>query len=230
MQLLLDLFEPPPPRFDQFEPLGNEALVEALRRFAAGARVPGVTTPHLSLWGPTGSGKSHLLHAVAAAAEAAGFAVYYRPCGQEAAEPLPATSGQIVLLDDLEQASSAEQAYLFHAFNGAERLGQRWLVASTLPPAHLPLREDLRTRLALLPTFRVEPLGEEGITRLLQRRAEFLGVPLSSDAVHYLLRRSPRDIPTLLLVLEAATEESLRQGRSLTPALLRQVWQLLSKG
>jgi DnaA family protein len=229
VQLILDLFEPLPPRFDHFEPTGNEALVELLRGFAQGKLLAGVTTPHLSLWGPSGSGKSHLLQAVAALAAELGFPVYYRSCGTPSMV-LPAEPEALIALDQLDAASEAEQGQLFSAFNLAGERNQRWLVASSLPPAHLPLRDDLRTRLALLPTFRVEPLDDRGRRALLHRRAAALGVTLSQAAADYLLHHAPREIPALLLILEAAAEESLRLKRPMTPALIRQVWQLLSQG
>jgi DnaA family protein len=229
VQLLLDLFDPLPQRFENFEPSGNEALVAALLRFAHNETIPGVTTPHLAIWGPPGCGKSHLLHAVAETVRGQGQLVWYAPLREPLDAPPTQSPGAVLLLDDLEAADPATQEQLFHAFNWANRLGQRWLVASQTPPNRLPFREDLRTRLALLPSFSVQPLDDVGRAQLLQRRAAQLGVILSDEAVRFLLTHLPRSIPELLLALEAASEESLRRGKPITVHLLKEVWHLLSQ-
>jgi len=229
VQLLLDLFDPLPQRFDNFEPLGNEALVATLERFAVNEPMPGVTTPHLAIWGPAGSGKSHLLHAVAETVRRNGNVACYCPLREPFLEPPPQLSGAVVLFDDLDVADAAAQEALFHAFNRAERLKQRWLVAANAPPHQLPLREDLRTRLALLPLLPVTPLDDTGRARLIARRAAEWGVAISDDAVRFLLTHASRAIPELLLVLEAASEESLRRGKPITAPLVKAVWQLISQ-
>src|SRR5258708_37779076 len=64
-QLLLELAPPPPPTLDNFSPGKNGAALKALREaIEDGERF-------VFLWGPGGSGKTHLLRAFSEAAAAA---------------------------------------------------------------------------------------------------------------------------------------------------------------
>ena len=64
-QLLLELAPPPPPTLDNFSPGKNGAALKALREaLGDGERF-------VFLWGPGGSGKTHLLRAFSEAAAAA---------------------------------------------------------------------------------------------------------------------------------------------------------------
>src|SRR2546430_10484120 len=64
-QLLLEPAPPPPPTLDNFSPGKNGAALKALREaLADGERF-------VFLWGPGGSGKTHLLRAFSEAAAAA---------------------------------------------------------------------------------------------------------------------------------------------------------------
>ena len=64
-QLLLELAPPPPPTLDNFSPGKNGAALKALREaLEDGERF-------VFLWGPGGSGKTHLLRAFFEAATAA---------------------------------------------------------------------------------------------------------------------------------------------------------------
>src|SRR6266581_1039599 len=69
-QLLLELAPPPPPTLDNFFPGKNGAALKALREALEGGE------RFVFLWGPGGSGKTHLLRAFAGAAAAKGRAAY----------------------------------------------------------------------------------------------------------------------------------------------------------
>src|SRR5450432_4274376 len=110
-QLIFELATPEPPTFANFLPGPNREAVAALARFASGDAVE----TGLVLWGPPGVGKTHLLHATAAAA------VGNRPvlfCPDPSTLPadslLPAT---LVLVDDVDRANPAMQGQLFTVYN-----------------------------------------------------------------------------------------------------------------
>src|SRR5258708_8371965 len=64
-ELLLELAPPPPPTLENFSPGRNSAALKALREALAGGE------RFVFLWGPGGSGKTHLLRAFSEAAAAA---------------------------------------------------------------------------------------------------------------------------------------------------------------
>ena len=71
-QLLLELAPPPPPTLENFSPGKNGAALEALKEaLEDGERF-------VFLWGPGGSGKTHLLRAFAGVAGATRAAAYMR--------------------------------------------------------------------------------------------------------------------------------------------------------
>ncbi|HSO05843.1 MAG TPA: DnaA/Hda family protein, partial [Pelomicrobium sp.] len=63
-QLLLELLPPPAPAFDNFVAGANAEVLHALEAVGSGA----AAEPIVFLWGPPGSGRSHLLQASVAAA------------------------------------------------------------------------------------------------------------------------------------------------------------------
>jgi chromosomal replication initiation ATPase DnaA len=99
------------------------------------------------LWGPTGSGKTHLLAALAERFQVAGERVgWFGP-----AEPLPWALEEgwaLVVVDECDLLDAQQQQAAFaHCSWRRARHGVQWAAAGRLPPVDLPLRDDLRTRL-----------------------------------------------------------------------------------
>ena len=97
------------------------------------------------------------------------------------------------------------------------------LAAGRVPPVDLPLREDLRTRLASGLAFALQPLGENEVARALEREAERRGIALSHEVLSYLLTRFARDLGSLMALLDALDEFSLSRQRVVTVPLLKQM-------
>lgn len=215
-QLLLELLPPPAPTFDNFVCGGNAEVVRALQAVAAGAGAERI----VFVWGAPGSGRSHLLQACAAAARERGAAAACRRGGES--EPWPAAA-DLLALDDAHRCDAGQQAALFSRLVGA-RDGDGVLVASgPAAPAALPLREDVRTRLASGWVFRVRPLSDEEKLAALTARAAQRGFDLPPEAARYLLNRCPRDLPTLLAWLDRLDRHSLERQRPVTVRLLQEL-------
>ena len=213
-QLPLLLGPGPAQSFDSFILGGNAAAVAALRA------EPGPATCYV--WGPVGSGKSHLLRACARAAQAAGR----RASAFDATEPLPWAwddDCRLLLLDACEAYDAARQHAAFTLFVEAATSGVPVVAAGRLPPVDLPLREDLRTRLAGGPVFQLAPLSEAEARGALQREAGRRGIELADEVVDYVLTRFARDLGSLMALLEALDEFSLAEQRAVTVPLLRQM-------
>ena len=207
-QVTLALFDPPLPSLDNFVAGENAAALAAARAVGAGRG-----SEFLHLWGPGGSGRSHLLQAMDPQADA----------GVPAFRP-----GRLVYaVDDVERLGADAQARLFElqlAVRDARvsGLAATLVTAADAAPAFLPLREDVRTRLAWGLVFCLKPLAEADVRAALQVRAQALGVQLEADLLDYMLARLPRDLRSLIALVEALDRFALARQRALTIPLLRQ--------
>jgi DnaA family protein len=219
-QLLLDLAPVPAPTLDNFAPGRNAEPLRALRTWLAGHGEPG-----LYLWGPPGSGKTHLLSSAAAAAHSRGVDTRLLT-----APELGAAGGwtQIpgwLVIDDVHALSSAGQAALFTLLNRAVQGELRLLMAAAIAPAGLTLREDVRTRLGAVLVLQLHALDDEEKARALQAHARGRGFELPPVADRYVLLHGRRDLGWLLTVLDALDRYSLQTRRPITLPLLREVLQ-----
>jgi DnaA family protein len=208
-QLALDLLQPAPPTLANFVAGRNAEALATLRRLAAGDLRERI----VFLWGEAGSGRSHLLQALAAAASGA------RPWQPDDAPDAPGLS----LVDDVERLGATAQVALFNRLNAVrDRADAACVAAGAAPPARLPLREDLRTRLAWGLVYQLQPLGDDDKAEALRRQAAARGLALGADVVETMLTRLPRDMRTLAAALDALDGYALALKRPLTAALLRQ--------
>jgi DnaA family protein len=211
-QLLLGIAPEWVPTLDNFVAGRNVELLAALRRVLdtqPGERI-------LYLWGAEGSGKSHLLQAVVGRARAAGqSAVHARGAVPEAA--------QVVAVDDVERLDDAAQIALFALYNRMRESGSILLVSGSAAPAHLELRDDLRTRLGWGLVYQVHALNDDEKAQALRQHAQARGLELPDEVSTYLLRHGRRDLPALLATLDALDEHCLRLKRVASVPLLKEV-------
>lgn len=212
-QLLLDISPENQPALDNFVAGNNAELLSALRRALAGGG-----ERCFYLWGESGSGKSHLLQACVNAALAARHSAAYA-CGG-----VPQIA-EVVAVDDIEQLDDAAQIALFDLYNRMRDSGSMLLVSGAASPLHLGLRDDLRTRLGWGLVYQVHGLGDEEKARALAQHAQERGFTLSHEVTQYLLRHGRRDLPSLMALLDALDEHSLRAHRAPTVPLLKEILQ-----
>lgn len=172
------------------------------------------------IWGEEGSGRSHLLQAVVQKARAPGWTAEY-------AAGLVPREAHIVAVDDVELLDEAGQISLFTLYNRQRETGGKLLVSGSAAPAHLNLRDDLRTRLGWGLVYQVQPLSDEEKALALHQHAQARGFALPHDVTQYLLRHGRRDLPALLAMLDALDEHCLRLKRGASVPLLKEVMQLV---
>ena len=207
-QLALDLLQPAEPTLANFVAGRNAEAVERLTGLVAGTAGERI----VYLWGERGSGRSHLLRALAALPGAR----TWQPADA------PEFSG-LTLVDDVEELDDAAQVALFNRLNAVRaRADAACVAAGAAPPSQLPLREDLRTRLAWGLVYQLHPLADAEKAAALRAQAAARGLVLGSDVIDYLLTHLPRDMRTLAAALEALDAFALAQKRSLTLPLVRQ--------
>ncbi|MCC5869877.1 MAG: DnaA regulatory inactivator Hda [Gammaproteobacteria bacterium] len=182
------------------------------------------------LWGGPGSGRSHLLQAICAAAGASGHAATYLPLAELEQLGPGVLEGHersaVVCLDDLDQvvAHRAWAVAVFGLYNTVREVGG-WLVFVTgsAPSALVTALPDLDSRLAAAAVHRVHALGEEGLLRALEARAHRLGLQLPEDTARWLIHRMPRDATSLFAVLDLLDQAALEAQRRLSVPFVREV-------
>jgi DnaA family protein len=223
MQLVLDLAPPAAPTLDNFEPGDNAEVLSAVRAWLNGA------SPQASVyvWGPAGSGKSHLLRAAIVDAAARGRHAHYLAAG--ASLPPEALRAEWLAIDDVQALDAETQAALFALLDRAAAGALRLLLAGDNAPRGLPLRSDVRTRIGAALVLRIKPLTDEDKVQALRRHADGRGFELAPEGAQYLLRYGRRDLPSLLALLDAADRYSLQTRRAVSVPLLREVLQLAER-
>ncbi|MFT5933892.1 MAG: DnaA family protein [Hydrogenophaga sp.] len=220
-QMALDIGLAPVPTLESFVPLGNEAALEHLWLSIDNPLRASVPT---CLWGAGGSGKTHLLCAVREALLEQGGRVGWLDANSHA-PPEFDERWQAVLFDDCQHFNAAQQAVAFNWFVNAQSpaTGQaRWvLAAADRPPADLPLREDLRTRLGWGDVFQLHALGETERRLVLRRAADERGLFLSEEVMDYMLTRFARDLASLMQLLQQLDDYALRAQRAVTIPLIK---------
>jgi DnaA family protein len=216
-QIPLAIGPDPLPTFDSYLTSANAAAVAHLRALG------GPSAP-VYLWGPCGSGKTHLLRAVVHQRQAAGELA---GCF-DAADAAPWTlqpGWTLVVVDRCELLDAERQQAAFALFVQAGEAGVQWVAAGRLPPVDLPLRDDLRTRLAWGHVFALQPGSERESRAALRREADRRGIFLPDEVMDYLLTRAARDLGTLMQLLDRMDRYALARQRPLTVPLLRQMLQ-----
>ena len=216
-QIALDIGLPRLPTLANFEPGANQAALDHLQRWSQDAGRSPVPT---YVWGESGSGKTHVLQAVSRALGEQGA----RTGWITAADTEPAAFDEgwaAVLFDDVQAFSAVQQQAAFSWFVQAQSLQRGVLAAGALPPADLPLREDLRTRLGWGHVFELALPSEAERRAVLRRAADARGLFLSDEVMDFMLHRFSRDLGSLMQLLSQLDAYALRTQRSLTVPLIR---------
>lgn len=224
-QLPLALRFPPDQRFDTFVAAPDGALAQ-LRALAKGQG----DAVSVYIAGTAATGKSHLLLATCAEAEAAGRRTAYLPLAAAVGRLRDALEAfehaDLVALDGLELTAGQreDEVALFDAHNRARDAGKSLLYAARAMPDRLDLvLPDLRSRLSQCARIALEPLDDDGRADVLRLRAQRRGLQLDDAAIEWLLKRVDRDLVSLTSLLDRLDRESLAAQRRLTVPFLRSV-------
>ncbi len=201
--------------FENFLPGANVAALVHLSDLRPGS-------PPVFLWGEAGSGKTHVLRALAHEWQSGGAQVGWYDAHTSLPWELPAQPSLLVF-DDCQRFDPLQQHAAFALFVEAATHGLAVVATGSAPPTDLDLREDLRTRLGWGPTFALLPLSEAETRAALRREADRRGILLSDEVLDYLLTRFARDLKHLMSLLVRLDDFSMANKRAVTIPLLKQM-------
>ena len=230
--------EPPPASaalnsrytFERFVIGRNNELAAATSDRVAAA--PATAYNPLFIWGGTGLGKTHLMHAIGNAI-LLGFPdrqVAYVPSEQFTNEMIDAIkTGQtalfreryrridVLLVDDVHFIANKEgtQEEFFHTFNALYDAKKQIVIASDRPPQEIPgLQERLVSRFEWGLVTDIQPPDLETRSAILRRKAGEDGIEIDDDVIDYVARNrrtSVRQLEGALIKLLAFSSLTRRE-------------------
>ena len=184
----------------------------------------------LYLWGPKGSGKSHILQACCQAVNSNQSAIYLplallKEWGPQAIEDLEDQT--LICIDDMDAIAndpSWENA-LFHLYNRIKDMEKSLLILSgNQPPAMMPIRlADLRSRLGWGLVIQLNELSDEEKINTLQLHALKRGFDLPESVGQFLIHRCSRNMYDLHQLLNRLDEASLAAHRKITIPFVKDI-------
>lgn len=186
------------------------------------------------LWisGAAESGKSHLLQGLCQTVEAEQARAVYLNL-EPTLDPAilrDLAAFDLVALDQLDAVIGQPdwELALFDLDNSVRDLGGSWLVLASetpLPKISFQLA-DFASRARAMHWMQTGQLTDDEKVVVLKRVAQETGFQLPDEVLRFLLDRAPREIGTLIGLLNRLAKESLRAHRRLTVPFLKQILEL----
>jgi chromosomal replication initiation ATPase DnaA len=179
---------------------------------------PNWPTPVVVIFGPAGSGKSHL---------AAVFAAY-SGAKKISANEFEFTAANIVsdlIIEDVDGIlSSDREEPLLHVYNAIKEASQRVLMTATAPPARWGIAlPDLLSRMNAAISVEIGLPTDALIAALLVKVFADRQVQVSSDVIMYAASRMERSFLAVQQIVENADRMALASKKKITVNLMKQV-------
>jgi len=176
---------------------------------------PGTTYNPLFLYGSSGLGKTHLLHAVCHQVRrmAGGAVMELLTCedfvnrfiraieeGNMAAFQGQFRGADVLVIDDVQFLSDREhsQEEFFHTFNALYNNGRQIILSADKPPGEIPAIEArLVSRFNWGLVARIDPPSFETRVAILQKKAHLRGVEITEEVAEYVARHVQANIREL---------------------------------
>lgn len=210
--------------FANYFPGPNREAVQTLQDILVGDQ------QFIYLWGPPGTGKTHLLHATCQEITAQGGTSGYLPLSHLKEISLELLTGlenlTLVCIDDIQTIAAFPEweIALFHLYNRMRETEMRLVISGSAAPGGLGLNlPDLSSRLVWGLVLQLRTLNDDEKIAALSLRARGRGIDLPEDVARFLLNRCPRDMPALFELLQRLDLASLTEQRRLTIPFVREL-------
>ncbi len=182
------------------------------------------------LTGHKGTGKTHLLLACCELAQRLNLTYQFIDLEKIINMPtdilLGMTGADVVCIDNLHcvELYPVWQRAVFDVINQFVELDNRMLILSSNKPVNQMNYSllDLQTRLNWGVNFNVKSLNDDGKLDALKKQLALRSIPISDDALHFMLTRVSRNMHELSTIIAALDEETLSTKRKVTIPFIKQ--------
>jgi DnaA family protein len=212
---------------------GIREPLETIRSVYGTRKLP---LPSLFLHGTPGTGKTHLLHALATfledVFEEEGLCV--EPVSAADQDSVVADLERLlsegtgisklcgVIVDDVHEAQGPVAAHLWSLSNKLTRSGAALMMASRKPPEEtFPTDPHLTSRITSGLVLHLEPPDDTTRIRIIDKMARDRSIRVAPDVSHYLLTRKSRNVSDLNKLLDVLDQASLRFKRRITVPFIK---------
>ncbi len=234
-QLTLSVQLPDDETFLSYQSITNHTVSDLLKAFINEMPVHSeITTDDgvkgFYLFGLTGVGKSHLLHASCAYAQELGLSsvcLSFSELQQLSVEVLEGLETiDLICLDDVQLIANdlKWQQAVFDLYNRVFEQNKKIIITGDKSVNQLGLSlADLGSRLSWGLVEQLKPICDEEKLTAIQFRAQQRGLLLSEDVARFLMTRLSREMNSLLAALDKLDKASIREQRKITIPFIKQV-------
>nr|WP_241242436.1 DnaA regulatory inactivator Hda [Thalassotalea sp. G2M2-11] len=218
--------------FLSYQSITNHTVTDLLKSYidAAQAKPQSGDIHGFYLFGLTGVGKTHLLHASCAYAQELGLSSLCLSFSELQHLSVEVFDGletiDLICLDDVQLIANDPQwqQAVFDLFNRVIEHDKRIIITGDKSVNQLGLTlPDLGSRLSWGYVEQVKPLSDEEKLTAIQFRAQQRGLLLSEDVARFLMTRLSREMTDLLFALDKLDKASIREQRKITIPFIKQV-------
>ena len=182
-------------------------------------RWPDWPAPALTVWGPAGSGKTHLAHVW----RARSGAVTVPPAVLAGSNPVNLLGGRSHLVIDGAE-SAVDELALLHLYNLLAGQGGSLLLTAAAPPSRWDLRTaDLASRLAAGPAVAIRPPDDRLLEAVLAKQFADRQIEIGQEVLDLLLRRIERSFAAARRAVDILDRAALAGRRRITAGLVREL-------
>ena len=232
-QLALQVQLPDDETFLSYRGEHHQILIDTLKRYISpsnDATLNYKAIPGCYLFGLSGAGKSHLLHASCSLAAELSLSSVCLSLGDIQQYSVDIVEGlehiDLVCLDDVQLISQSTewQQAVFDLYNRIGEQGKKIIISGdkSIKALNLTL-PDLASRLSWGYVEQVKLLNDEEKLLALQFRAGQRGLVLSYEVASFLVTRLSRDMKSLIQALDTLDQASIREQRKITIPFIKNV-------
>ncbi len=224
VQLPVQFSNPDRHHFSSFFPAENEEILAHLQQIFDSGEL------FIFLWGESGSGKTHLLHATCELAKKVEKTAFYYDLDRHSLPDPVFINGletvDLVCFDNIEAIAGIpewEQAF-FNLYNQLRELDKQLILSASTPPKFIPVQlPDLKSRINWGLTLRLKPLTDEQLIEALIYKANDLGFEIPENVGRFLFNNCQRKPAFIWPLLDKIEQKTLIEKRKLSIPFLKQI-------